>query len=424
MSTAPSKPLDFTANIGVLGRGNCKPKCPPHAIVNFPAVYYDWGSGGGSSPVGNEPSPYVGHIDLQQSSTAGESKEMLEDEAEQTTESTPGNRNLHSPASPAELGARKAKKRRLTSLSSAPPGGSYRIPQQGQLQIIIKNPNKTAVKLFLVPYDLEEMESGTKTFIRQRSYSADAVVDKSQMQNSSSPTTTSKKQTLRYLIHLNICSPSKGRFYLYHQIRVVFANRVPDNKEKLNNEIQAPQPRYSVYRPSRDTFSGPNSGAIANIAAANPYRRRSSGFGLGSYQFDGHAAQITTGGSTYPFISDAMTPVPSTPLTIKTSKQDPADLDRVSDVDSMELDTPRPTTSDDPRSPLSDKSNRIFGTQLSSSHKSSSSQGSDGYIKLNKGDCGYGGIYGRPRTPEPGEGLLARRLKGLGVQNYAEDSGI
>ena len=387
-------------------------------------MYYDWGSGSGSSSVDNEPSPYVGHIDLQQSSAAGEPKATLKDEAVQIAESTPENRNLHNPVSPAGLGTRKAKKRRLTSPSSAPPGGSYRIPQQGQLQIIIKNPNKTAVKLFLVPYDLEGMEPGTKTFIRQRSYSADNVVDKPQIKNASSSTTTSKKQTLRYLIHLNICSPSKGRFYLYHQIRVVFANRVPDNKEKLNNEIQVPQPRYSVYKPNKDAVSIPGSGAVANMAAVNPYRRQSSGFGLGSYQFDGHATQIMTGGSTYPSIGGAMTPVPSTPLTITTSKQEPADLDRVSDVDSMELDTPRPTTSDDPRSPLSDKSNRIFGTQLSSSHKSSSSQGSDGYTKLNKGDCGYGGIYGRPRTPEPGEGLLARRLKGLGMQTYTEDSGI
>jgi hypothetical protein len=34
----------------------------------------------------------------------------------------------------------------------------------------IKNPNKTAVKLFLLPYDLTRMEPGTKTSIRQRCF--------------------------------------------------------------------------------------------------------------------------------------------------------------------------------------------------------------------------------------------------------------
>ena len=64
MSTAPSKPLDFTAQIGVLGKGSCKPKCPAHVTVPFPAVYYSWGAGNGRSAVNDAPSPYVGHIDL------------------------------------------------------------------------------------------------------------------------------------------------------------------------------------------------------------------------------------------------------------------------------------------------------------------------------------------------------------------------
>src|SRR5204863_8845212 len=129
-----------------------------------------------------------------------------------------------------------------------PPGGSYRIPQKGQLQIVIKNPNKTAVKLFLVPYDLKDMEPGTKTFIRQRSYSTGPVIEMPIASSPSSGPGVSQKSplkldnandrpTLRYLIHLHICCPSRGRYYLYKSIRVVFANRVPDGKEKLINEI-------------------------------------------------------------------------------------------------------------------------------------------------------------------------------------------
>jgi hypothetical protein len=41
----------------------------------------------------------------------------------------------------------------------------------------IKNPNKTAVKLFLLPYDLTRMEPGTKSSIRQRCFSKEPTDD-------------------------------------------------------------------------------------------------------------------------------------------------------------------------------------------------------------------------------------------------------
>ena len=164
-----------------------------------------------------------------------------------------------------EARRREKMKRRSTS-PKAPPGGSYRIPQQGQLQIVLKNPNKTAVKLFLVPYDLSDMEPGQKTFIRQRSYSAGPIIDmplssrknlgtdrpEASLSHSDDP---NDRPVLRYLIHIHICCPSKGRFFLYKGIRVVFANRVPDGKEKLRNEIQLPDPRYSTYKPNRDSLA-------------------------------------------------------------------------------------------------------------------------------------------------------------------------
>ena len=44
MSTTPSKPLDFLAQIGVLGLGKCKSslKCPAHVTIPFPAVFYSY----------------------------------------------------------------------------------------------------------------------------------------------------------------------------------------------------------------------------------------------------------------------------------------------------------------------------------------------------------------------------------------------
>jgi hypothetical protein len=42
---------------------------------------------------------------------------------------------------------------------------------------------------------------------------------------------------------------------------------------------------------------------------------------------------------------------------------------------------------------------------------SNSSKSSDEFSKLKRGEAGYGGLFGRPNTPEPGEGLLARKLR-------------
>lgn len=205
MSTAPSKPLMFVAKIGVLGIGKCKPtlRCPTHVTIPFPAYFYSVGDY-------DNPSPYVGQIDL-------------------------------------ETLAEKTRKKF--------PYGGYRIPQQGQLQIVIKNPNKTAVKLFLVPYDLRDMEVGTKTFVRQKSYATGNAFLDELLPMEEQNERNRDRESLRYLIHLHICCPSRGRYYLYRNIRVVFANRVPDGKEKLRNEILLPNPRYSTWKPGKENTS-------------------------------------------------------------------------------------------------------------------------------------------------------------------------
>ncbi|PKY08830.1 hypothetical protein P168DRAFT_308635 [Aspergillus campestris IBT 28561] len=268
MSTNPSKPLDFTAQIGVLGKGNCKAnlRCPPHVTIPFPAVFYSYPTSGcGRSISDDNPSPYVGLIDLENTlpkDTSGASQRRRHHQSQTPTH----NGQSALPPTLNDQGAirKREKKHRRAESPKSPPGGCYRIPQQGQLQIMIKNPNKTAVKLFLVPYDLSDMEPGSKTFFRQRSYSAGPIIDmplharknygtdrpEASLNTSEDP---QDKPILRYMVHLNICSPSRGRFYLHSVIRVVFANRVPDGKESLRNEIQHPEPRYTPYRPSRDS---------------------------------------------------------------------------------------------------------------------------------------------------------------------------
>lgn len=293
MSTTPSQPLDFTAQIGVLGRGKCKShlRCPPHITVPFPAVFYSYPTSGPGRTISDDsPSPYVGLIDLQNAQPRdGPSKRSR-------VQKTPVHDNSGSstPIPSPDCGEhqRREKRSKRSETAKAPPGGSYRIPQRGQLQIVIKNPNKTAVKLFLVPYDLDDMEPGTKTFIRQRSYSAGPIIDMpltarknlgtDRPEASLNPTSDPKdKPTLRYLIHLNICCPSKGRFYLHSTIRVVFANRVPDGKEKLRNEIQHPEPRYSPYKLVKDSSNNPGD----TSAIDKSHRRRSAGVGFAGSQF-------------------------------------------------------------------------------------------------------------------------------------------
>ena len=291
MSTAPSKPLDFVAQIGVLGRGDCKPnlRCPAHVTVPFPAVFYSYPSVGTRSFSDDSPSPYVGTVDLEHSLKPAEIKRIRRRvpspapsvDAVMKDAAAPENTHIG-----LAIDRKKREMQRKRSNSpKGPLGGCYRVPQQGQLQIVIKNPNKTAVKLFLVPYSLDGMEPGTKTFVRQRSFSAGPILEKPLTDNPQAVLADplQHKSVLRYLIHLRFCCPSRGRYYLYDNIRVVFANRVPDGKEKLRNEVQLPEPRYSWYRPSRESLTG---SAGAKLAAEKALMRRSSAFGLTSPCFD------------------------------------------------------------------------------------------------------------------------------------------
>lgn len=287
MSTTPSKPLNFVAQIGVLGKGDCKSnlRCPPHVTVPFPAVFYSYGS---NSKATDQPSPYVGLVDLEnhlpsaEPSPENRRQKLHRSINEEHSRSSSLVRGEDGSASDAKARRRhRQKQNRRSGSPKAPPGGSYRIPQQGQLQIIIKNPNKTAVKLFLVPYDLSDMEPGQKTFIRQRSYSAGPIIDMPLSSRKNFGTDRPEaalcmsddpndRPMLRYLIHLHICCPSKGRYFLYKSMRVVFANRVPDGKEKLRNEIQLPEPRYSTYKAGRDSLAG--AGAQPSASADHPRR--------------------------------------------------------------------------------------------------------------------------------------------------------
>ncbi|KAK6045075.1 hypothetical protein COOONC_17419 [Cooperia oncophora] len=46
----------------------------------------------------------------------------------------------------------------------------YRIPKQGTIQATLFNPQGTAVKVFVVTYDMSDMPPSSQTFIRQRTF--------------------------------------------------------------------------------------------------------------------------------------------------------------------------------------------------------------------------------------------------------------
>lgn len=451
MSTTPSKPLNFVAQIGVLGKGQCSSKlrCPPHAHIPFPAVFYSYGSGTKQGWQSDQPSPYVGLVDLENNLPSAEvaldkRRQRLEERLQASAQSDEGSRassqTRGEDGGGSEMNAKRRlrqKQKRRSGSPKAPPGGSYRIPQQGQLQIVIKNPNKTAVKLFLVPYDLSDMEPGQKTFIRQRSYSAGPIVDMplssrnnlgTDRPEASLPTSDdpNERPTLRYLLHLHICSPSKGRFFLYKSIRVVFANRVPDGKERLRNEIQLPEPRYSAYKPSRDSNIG--------VANASDYAsRRRSGVpddlhspknattpsppwprGLDS-QLDRRAIARSMPSANYSAVDER------SPFTFPQSREGLHQVDLM-DVD---MDPASPTT---PRGPLSPAL-----SPASPSPSSSAIRKARQPMEWNKSGADQI-VFQRDRSWQPGNGhavgngqagearnesLLSRRLKGLEFRGEA-----
>ncbi|KAK9365959.1 hypothetical protein V1509DRAFT_631590 [Lipomyces kononenkoae] len=190
-STPSSKPaVTFLARIGVLGTGeNCPPKltCPRHISFEFEAVYYDWEL---SNAYGGRGTPYVGILDIEEYYSAKVAKELAND-------------GVHG----------NSKKRHKKNSRSSDLLG-YRIPRQGQMQIVISNPHRTAIKLFLVPYDLRDMPVGSRTFLRQKT----VVVEEG----------SSSKGSLRQAVHLHVVCPAEGKYYLFKTVRVVFENHAID----------------------------------------------------------------------------------------------------------------------------------------------------------------------------------------------------
>lgn len=416
MSTTPSKPLEFLVQIGVLGKGNCKSslKCPPHVTLSFQAVYYSYNNTShGRSRTDDGPSPYVGQVDLENGLPNPDDEQRAKRKAQsrhadrRAAENNPGC-NVFDENPDQDL-RRNSRPKRKTGTAKTPPGGSYRIPEKGQIQIIIKNQNKTAVKLFLVPYDLSGMEPGTKTFIRQRIYSQGPIMDDVP---AASELDSMDRPILRYLVHLHICSPSKDRFYLYKSIRIVFANRVPDGKEKLRNETTWPEPRFSPYKAIR-VMHPPvpaQSGPAAILVADKASRRRSAGiyYGSSSRKFEAIDGGFSETRSSGGFAAGNTLPIAPIPFHLPGRERVGSDVsDSTNTTAAVTVGLRSPGSSQASRPSTKDSTNAMpWGPTL--------------YEKLNKGDLGYGGnafnLSGAAGALNGVEGLLSQRLRSLGMK--------
>lgn len=420
MSTTPSKPLEFLAQIGVLGKGKCKSslRCPPHVTLSFPAVYYSYSNTPhGRSRSDDGPSPYVGQVDLENGLPNTDDEQRTKRKAQaRYSDRFPADDDVEmkTPGHAPEIDSRQVSRtKRRSGSPRAPPGGSYRIPEKGQIQIIIKNQNKTAVKLFLVPYDLTGMEPGTKTFVRQRSYSAGPIMDNIP---ATSGLDSMDRPILRYLVHLHICCPSKGRYYLYKSIRIVFANRVPDGKEKLRNETTWPEPRYTPYKPIRVMHppQSTSTGPAAMLAAEKAFRRRSSGFSFGAAGYGHHhhcidnmhmhRGSVSASRSSGGLGAGNTLPLDPIPLYLPRPRVD-SDLSDVTTADSNGIRSPGSSQNSRPSTKDSSGGASLNGTL---------------YEKLNPGDLGYGGnafSAVSPGSPSGApESLLSQRLRSLGMR--------
>ncbi|KAJ3221814.1 hypothetical protein HK099_003070 [Clydaea vesicula] len=181
MSTSPSKPVSFTMEIGCCGFGKNLPlklKLPKHKFYPFEASSFD----------------------LIDSSAAFNTNDKLSE--------------------------------RLTVTpfcGSLTMDERYRIANKGQLQIIIKNPSSTAIKVFLIPYDHTNMPNDTKTISRQKTYSNSNL---------------KKTKILLSAIHLQYVK-IKNKLYIDRKMRLVFSSKsFPEFKDEVFNVLNETKFEY------------------------------------------------------------------------------------------------------------------------------------------------------------------------------------
>ena len=110
-------------------------------------------------------------------------------------------------------------------------------------QVVICNPERTGVKVFLVPYNFEDMPPKSHTFLRQRTL----------LRASSSHASEDRgRSVLCFAIHLRFTCSRRGTVYLHRSVHVVFAGMSPDKDAVLDTVVEGPaDPVYTPWSKSR-----------------------------------------------------------------------------------------------------------------------------------------------------------------------------
>ncbi|CAO1615530.1 unnamed protein product [Parajaminaea phylloscopi] len=293
MSTTPSMPFPFLAELGVMGGADGH--TPRHLKLGFEACFYALPDGGGQHPNRSAaPRSFSSSYAL----TGSASPSDLPTHRTAATAAA-----THAPY----VGTIDLDCHYYGCLDAVIESGGatvppklpgYAVPSRGHIQLLIKNPHiNSPVKLFLIPFDLRDMPAGTKTFIRQKIF-----LEEPSSGSASTPPRNKRhslgnmlpvgppspsKQTLRYAVHLQFAALPGDRvrnledgeaatgphrrkklpefrvapvasvdgetdgldpapqIFLHKSIRVVFSPRPPDKEERLCTYVETPAGRDS-----------------------------------------------------------------------------------------------------------------------------------------------------------------------------------
>ncbi|XP_075302904.1 atos homolog protein B-like [Opisthocomus hoazin] len=128
----------------------------------------------------------------------------------------------------------------------------YSVPKTGTIQVTLFNPNKTAVKMFLVMYDLQDMPANHMTFLRHRIFLVPVGEEEGATVAPSNPLGTGPpRRVLCYLMHLRFHSSKSGKIYLHDDIRLLFSRKLIEVDSGIPYELKSftEMPRNPCYSP-------------------------------------------------------------------------------------------------------------------------------------------------------------------------------
>ncbi|WOO77440.1 uncharacterized protein LOC62_01G001018 [Vanrija pseudolonga] len=162
--------------------------------------------------------------------------------------------------------------------STAPPAfPGYRVAAVGQLQILVRTAT-AAVKVFVIPYDLRELDDGARLLARERTYVSQpeaASASTTPPEAASASTTPPRtRECLRYAVQLQFAcatdSDGERGYYVARTIKLVFTASPPERDAAVRTERAdevVPAPARSP--PTKKTHAQRSSFSRTSLGGAN-----------------------------------------------------------------------------------------------------------------------------------------------------------